>query len=61
MYDSTTINDPYTHTPGLLAVDINEYMKVEKIQKTRMCMGLVKVKWLRHDLIAYRFGLYHQF
>ena len=46
MHDSTTINDPYTHTPGLLAVNINEYMKVEKIQKTRMCLGLVKVKWL---------------
>ena len=53
MHDSAMINDPETHTWFALLIDLNEYMKVEKIQKTRMCMGLVKVKWLRHDSIAY--------
>ena len=52
MHDSAMDNDLYIHLV-CFAVDLNEYTKVEKIQKIRMCIGLVKVKWLRHDSIAY--------
>ena len=53
MHDLIVINEPI-HTQWVcFADDLNEYVKVEKFRKTRMCKGLVKVKWLRHDLIAY--------
>ena len=52
MHDLAISNDPYTHTLGLPYCLLEQVYERVKIQETRTCIGLVKVEWLRHDLIA---------